>query len=91
MLSTKTGKKQGFLVTWVKNSNLKDYYEGNCLFIGFIITSPTGNGYGEKLQILQNSLVKKTSAMDISNYGQMEVSCPKMSPIFSTEKMVSLR
>ena len=59
MLSTKTGKKHGFLVTWVKNSNLKDYYEGNCLFIGFIITSPTRNGFGEKLLNFAKQLSKK--------------------------------
>lgn len=59
MLSTKTGEKHGFLVTCIKNNSIKDYYEGNHLFIGFIIASPMGNGFGEKLLNFAKQLSKK--------------------------------
>ena len=59
MLSTETGGKHGFLVTQVKNNKVKDYYEGNHLFIGFIVTAPQENGYGQKILNFAKNLAKK--------------------------------
>ena len=59
MLSTETGKKHGFLATWVENNKIKDYYEGKLLFIGFIATTPRRNGYGQKIIDFAKNLAKK--------------------------------